>query len=240
MKRCLSVLLLASFSLVSLPAMAADAPAAPSQAQTNQAAANTTTSAPRDVIVKAIDQITARIKNERKKLQSDPNYAKQLVSEELAGLVDFKRITRLVMGSWFSSASREQKYRFLDVFKQSLIDTYAAGVTLYQGQKIEVLPMEKDDIRGNRAFVRMKMTTDSGTVIPVSYTMVKDDGKWMVGNVIVSGLNLGKTFKQQFAQSAQNFNGDIDKVIDHWAKQIGDNSILKEHQAASSNDKTSS
>src|SRR5699024_6807442 len=98
-----------------------------------------------------------------------------------------------------SSASRAQKYHFLDVFKHSLIDTYAAGVTLYQGQKITVLPMQADDIKGNRAFVRMKMTTDSGTTVPVSYTMVKADGKWLVGNVIVSGLNLGQTFKQQFA-----------------------------------------
>lgn len=183
---------------------------------------------PRDTISQAVDRMTARLTAEHDRLAKDPAYASKLVSEELDGLVDFKRITRLVMGDWFAKASREQKYRFLDVFKQSLIDTYASGVTLYNGQKITVLPMRDGDIKGDRAFVRMEMSTSSGKQVPVSYTLIQNDGRWQVENLIVNGLNLGQTFRDQFAQSAATYQGDLDKVIDHWAEQLKANQGLED------------
>jgi phospholipid transport system substrate-binding protein len=175
---------------------------------------------PRDVVVQAVNRMTKDIQAHHDQLVKNPAYASSLVAQELDGLVDFKRITRLVMGKWFSQASRAQKYHFLDVFKQSLIDTYASGVTLYQGQKIDVLPLRDGDVRGDRAFVRMQLTTQNGTLVPVSYTMINNQGRWQVENVIVNGLNLGKTFQEQFAQSAEQYQGNLDAVIGHWAAQL--------------------
>lgn len=212
MTRLPTIVLLACLGFAPLVHAATPTPAPSGQQQAQ--------SAPRDVVVKAVRQMTQRINAEHNKLTSDPGYASKLVSEELDELVDFKRITRLVMGPWFNKATRAQKYRFLAVFKQSMIDTYASGVTLYQGQKIEVLPMRPQDTKGDRAFVRMQLTTDSGRAIPVSYTMILNQGRWQVENVIVNGLNLGKTFRAQFAQAAASCHNDIDCVIDHWAQQL--------------------
>ena len=50
----------------------------------------------------------------------------------------------------------DQKYEFLEVFKNSLINTYASGVTHYQGQEIRVLPMREEDRKGNYAQVRLE------------------------------------------------------------------------------------
>lgn len=213
MTRLLSLLLLLSGLTLGAPAYAADT----SGAATSSPAA---TLSPRDTIQQAVTRMTQRLSAEHERLVKEPDYASKLVSQELDGLVDFKRITRLVMGDWFAKASRDQKYRFLDVFKQSLIDTYASGVTLYQGQKITVLPMRDGDVKDNRAFVRMEMTTDSGKKIPVSYTMILNDGHWQVENLVVNGLNLGKTFRAQFALSASANKGDLDKVINHWSEQL--------------------
>ena len=44
----------------------------------------------------------------------------------------------------------------------------------------------------------------------------KKTGEWMVVNVVINGINLGKTFRNQFVQSAQRSGGDIDQVIDGW------------------------
>lgn len=222
--RMLSFILLTAL-LFSSPLQAAEQPqpaaaATPSSQQQAQS--------PRDVIVEAVGRMTQRINSERKRLETEPGYAAKLVKQELDGLVAFKRITRLVMGDWFSQASREQKYRFLDVFKQSMIDTYASGVTLYEGQKIKVLPLRDGDIKGKRAYVRMELNTNSGDVIPVAYTMIKDDNHWLVLNVVVNGLNLGKTFRAQFAQSAEKHQGNLDQVIDQWADQVEQNKVVPE------------
>lgn len=183
---------------------------------------------PKDVIESAVNRMTQAINEHREELKTNPQLASELVSEELENLVAFKRITRLVMGKWFDQASNDQRYRFLNAFKQSLIDTYSSGITMYEGQNIEVLPLRDTDVRNDRANVRMQIATNSGKDVPISYTMIKQGDTWQVENVIVNGLNLGKTFRTQFEQSADNYGGDLDKVIDHWVEQIKTNDTLDE------------
>jgi phospholipid transport system substrate-binding protein len=176
---------------------------------------------PRQVLEGAIVKMTARIEKDRQKIKEDPQYARQMVEEELGGLVDFKRITRLVMANHFSSASREQKYRFLDVFRESLIGTYSSGLTLYDGQEITVLPEKSSDVSGDKARVRTEIQTSGGKVIPVFFSLYRNqEGAWLVENVIVNGLNLGKTFRSQFDQSVQQYDGDLDLVIDNWSSAL--------------------
>lgn len=176
---------------------------------------------PRELVQQRVETLTSRIEANREKLNNNEAFARQMVREELAGLVDFKRITRLVMADHFGKASREQKYRFLDVFKSSLINTYASGLTLYQGQKIRVLPAQEGDIGENRARVAMEINTENGKTIPIRYSLFRNsDGEWKVQNVIVNGLNLGKTFRAQFDQAMQQYNGDIDKVIANWSTEL--------------------
>ena len=176
---------------------------------------------PRQLVQDTLDRMTSLIDQNRDQLNTDPEYARQLVREELVPLVDFKRITRMVMGDYFDDASRDQKYRFLDVFKNSLINTYASGVTLYQGQKIEVLPMREEDRKGNYARVRVQGTTDDGKVIPVYFTLFQDGDQWKVVNVFVNGLDLRAVYQAQFAQSMQQY-GDLDQAIDNWSAQNAD------------------
>src|SRR5699024_4213443 len=144
-------------------------------------------------------------------LNNEPGYARELVREELVPLVDFKRITRMVMGDYFDDASREQKYRFLEIFKNSLINTYASGVTLYQGQKIDVLPLRDEDLKGNYARVRVHGTTNDGKVIPVFFTLFQDGEEWKVINVFVNSLDLRAVYQAQFAQSMQQYV-DLDQA----------------------------
>lgn len=176
---------------------------------------------PRDLIAERVDTLTERIENNREKLEDDEQYAREMVREEISDLVDFKRITRLVMAKHFSNASRDQKYDFLETFRESLINTYASGVTMYEGQKIRVLPTEEGDVKENSASVRMEIRTKEGEVIPIRYSLFRSsEDEWKVQNVIVNGLNLGKTFRSQFDQAVRKYDGDIDQVIDNWSTEL--------------------
>ena len=164
--------------------------------------------------------MVGKIQKERQRLEAEPDYARELVRQELVDLVDFKRITRLVMAEYFEQATREQKYAFLEVFRNSLINTYASGITLYDGQQIRVLPLEDGDVRAGRARVRTELAANDGRLVPVYFSLYQNpEGAWLVENVIVNGLNLGKTFRAQFQQSMQQY-GDIDKVIANWSAEL--------------------
>jgi phospholipid transport system substrate-binding protein len=187
---------------------------------------------PHAMLEQAIERMTKRIDQERDRLKTDENYARKVVNEELDGLVDFRRITQLVMGVHFAPSTREQKLRFLDVFRASLVNTYASGLTLYEGQKVRVLPAGEGDVTEGRARVRTEILTGNGKVVPVFFSLYQSrEGNWLVENVIVNGLNLGRTFRTQFEQSAQQYAGNLDQVIANWSAEI-DVETVKGSEAA--------
>ena len=72
-----------------------------------------------------------------------------------------------------------------------------------------------------------------GTVYPVSYTMVQLDGQWKLRNVIINGINIGKLFRDQFADSMQRNGNNLDKTIDGWAEVVAKAKESAEGQQAS-------
>ncbi len=180
---------------------------------------------PDAVIRSTVERMISRIDAEREKLAEDAALARQIVDEEITPIVDFRRIARAVMAEHFSSASTEQKHRFLDTFRSGLLDTYASGITLYEGQQWEILPLTEGDVRGNRARVRMQVVTEGGEVIPIVYMLFHDQSQWRIDNVIVNGLNLGRVFRMQFAQAMQQYAGDVDQVIANWRGDIPEDAV---------------
>jgi phospholipid transport system substrate-binding protein len=47
----------------------------------------------------------------------------------------------------------------------------------------------------------------------------------MIVNIIVNGVNLGLTFRNQFQALANNNNGDIKKTLNGWVSDAGDAGI---------------
>ena len=39
-------------------------------------------------------------------------------------------------------------------------------------------------------------------------------------NVVINGINVGKLFRDQFAQAMQDNRNDLDKVIDNWTETV--------------------
>ena len=48
---------------------------------------------------------------------------------------------------------------------------------------------------------------------------LNDLGEWKLINIIINGVNLGLTFRNQF-YSLMKTEKDLDKVIDKWAASI--------------------
>ena len=70
-----------------------------------------------------------------------------------------------------------------------------------------------------RVTVKQEIRGDDG-IYPLAYSMArKKTGEWMVINMTINGISLGKTFKSQFVQSAQRSGGDINGVIAGWSSE---------------------
>lgn len=203
---------LALLPTVALPALAADAPAAVVAAAAPQAN-------PQIVVQSAIDSLTARIVKDRKQLQKSQAALTQLVDQNITPFVDIPGIARGVMGQFYRQATPEQRDRFIAVFKQSMVRTYANGLASYNNQKIVVKPYKPGEDM-NRAQVDVEVSLENGTVVPVTFQMVRDAaGVWKARNLLVNGLNLGLTFRNRFAEVMQASGNNIDKAISGWSAE---------------------
>ncbi|EGH48780.1 toluene tolerance, partial [Pseudomonas syringae pv. pisi str. 1704B] len=59
-----------------------------------------------------------------------------------------------------------------------------------------------------------------GAVYPVSYTLVKLNDEWKVRNVVINGINIGKLFRDQFADAMQRNGNNLDTTINNWAGEV--------------------
>lgn len=222
MKRLLSLVVVSS--LVVVPAWAS---VAANASLTTAAIINAPEANPQVVVQKSIDALVSRIVKERKVLQKSPAALTALVEQNITPFVDIPGIARGVMGQYFRQASPEQRNRFAATFKQSLIRTYANGLAGYNNQKIVVKPYTPgSDI--NRAQVDVEVTLESGTMVPVTFQMVRDDaGVWKARNLIINGLNLGLTFRKRFAEVVEQSAGNLDKAIVGWSPDAATIDVVK-------------
>ncbi len=171
------------------------------------------------VIQKTTDELLADLKANKEQYRSDPAAFYDSLNEILGPVVDADGISRSIMTVKYSrNASPEQMKRFQENFKRSLMQFYGNALLEYNNQQIRVLPPSgKQDPK--RTSVGMEVVGRQGEIYPVSYTMV-NDGEWRVRNVIINGINIGKLFRDQFADSMQRNGGDLDKTIDGWAEVV--------------------
>lgn len=141
------------------------------------------------------------------------------LSTLLNGTVDFKFISRSVMGRFAKKASPEQRSLFIEKFRRGLVETYGRGLINYGNQKILLVDRKALEEGQRRLTVKQEIRSD-GNIFPLHYSMArKKTGEWMVVNVMINGINLGKTFRSQFTQAAQKSGGDLDKVIAEWSTE---------------------
>ncbi|MFV3287789.1 MlaC/ttg2D family ABC transporter substrate-binding protein [Pseudomonas sp. NY11955] len=187
---------------------------------------------PHDVVQGTTNELLGDLKANKEQYKSNPNAFYDSLNRILGPVVDADGISRSIMTVKYSrKATPEQMQRFQENFKRSLMQFYGNALLEYNNQGIVVDPAKADD--GKRASVGMKVTGNNGAVYPVQYTLENIGGEWKVRNVIVNGINIGKLFRDQFADAMQRNGNDLDKTIDGWAgevakaKQAADNSPEK-------------
>lgn len=172
-----------------------------------------------DVIQQTTDKLLSDLQTNKETYRSNPDAFYNSLNEILGPVVDAEGISRSIMTVRYSrQASPEQMARFQENFKRSLMQFYGNALLEYNNQGIKVLPATDND--PERTSVGMEVRDSRGTVYPVSYTMVNINGSWRVRNVIINGINIGKLFRDQFAQSMQANGNNLDKVIDSWANTV--------------------
>lgn len=171
---------------------------------------------PHEVIRGITDRMMSIIDGGGEQLKSKPDAYYGEIRSVLEPTVSFGFIAKNVMANYWNSASEAQRKEFVEVFTRGMVETLGKGMANYSDLQIDTLPPQADVKEQKRVEVLQEIRGAEG-VNRVSYTMAKHpSGEWKLVNVVLNGVNLGKSFRDQFAQAMRQHNNDIDKVIAGW------------------------
>ena len=172
-----------------------------------------------DLVQDTTTRLLADLAANKAKYKQDPNEFYNALNGIVGPVVDAEGISRSIMTVKYSrKASPEQMQRFQENFKRSLMQFYGNALLEYNNQGITVSPAK--DESGNRTSVDMQVKGSSGSIYPVSYTLEKINGEWKVRNVIINGINIGKLFRDQFADAMSRNGNNLQATIDNWAGEV--------------------
>lgn len=177
---------------------------------------------PHEIVRTSADLVLATIEEQVQAHGNEVSPAMvQVLLKILEPVVDFDEIARAVMSVQGENITAIQAERFASVFKNSMVRLYLESFIAFEVTEIETSPPEAEfDPSTGRATVQM-MATGNGNTFAINYSMrTNTDGVWKVRNIIVDGINLGLTYRNQFSGAMARHNNDIDEVIQTWNEEV--------------------
>jgi phospholipid transport system substrate-binding protein len=201
---------------------------------------------PELMLKQATDQLLEISKEAQLYASQEPERYYAAVTGVLDQVMDTQYFARGVMATYASmrlykslqtdaerAAFRDRVGRFAIALKRVWMVKYADALLRFHGEKIELARLATGNDSDDRALVEQTIHDEGNQTYLVQYSLRKaSDGGWLIINVIVEDINLGETYRSQFAEAVENHKGDVDYVVDHWVElMIHDNAAVPDHKA---------
>ncbi|MDX9672849.1 MULTISPECIES: phospholipid-binding protein MlaC [unclassified Pseudomonas] len=172
-----------------------------------------------ELVQDTTNRMLADLSANKAKYKQDPADFYAALNTIVGPVVDAEGISKSIMTVKYSrKATPAQMQTFQENFKKGLFQFYGNALLEYNNQGITVDPAK--DESGDRTSVGMTVKGSNGAIYPVQYTLEKINGEWKLRNVIINGINIGKLFRDQFADAMQRNGNDLDKTINGWAGEV--------------------
>ncbi len=158
--------------------------------------------------------------------ETDRSLYEQKIKDIFEPMIDFRRVAASVMGKkYYLLASKGERSEFVLIFKDSLLDTYAETLAQWGDSTITTkFPDSKSNIYEKNVEVKQVLNTGSSKY-PISYKLRRNEEGWKIVNIIINGVNLGLTFRNQFQALAVTHDENIDLTLQNWVSDAGDAGI---------------
>ena len=156
------------------------------------------------------------IKEEGSNYDENPEEFKDRLKNIWEPMVDIKIVSRLILSSKiYNSATIAQKDLFEERTKKLLLDTYVT--TLLEFENYQITTDKNIKINKNKTYeVLVNFYSDSSSFVTKLTIYKNAAGEYRIINIIIDGINLGLTFRNQFQDTYLENNSDLDIAIESW------------------------
>ena len=140
-------------------------------------------------------------------------YKVEKLTEIAKSKVDIKGVALYTLGSYRKNLNEEQKKEYTILFEQYFIKTFVSRLTDYSEPKIDVISAEK--INDKYTIVSsILLATDKKAEVKIDWRVyTKDPDKPLIRDLIIEGLSLARTQKEEFSSIIESNDGDINALF---------------------------
>jgi len=143
---------------------------------------------------------------------TDKTKVRQFVDRQIFPHIDSIRMSALVLGKHWRTASTEQKKRFIHAFKNLLVNTYSATFTeQFNHWSIRYLPLTLNK-GAKKILVKTIVSQQGKPSAKIDYSMILRKNQWKIYDLTVEGISLVISNRTIFNEMLQKSNA-LDAVI---------------------------
>jgi phospholipid transport system substrate-binding protein len=200
-----------AFGIVALGAAAVVTTAATAAAAAAPAAGTTVnTQDPTQLVQDVASNILKALDANRSAYLNNPQKVRELADQYLDPYFDSRYSAQLVLGRSWRTATEDQRTKFIEAFKNSMLQNYGNALVNFTANRLKVQPGHVDP-GSDLATVSTTIARDNGTTVPVLYVLHKTPDGWKAWDVKIEGISYVKSFRDDFA--AQIDQKGLDAVI---------------------------
>ena len=145
------------------------------------------------------------------------NFSKEKKMEKLKAIalksVDIKGIGLYSLGSHRKNLSDNQKEKYSELFKKYFLKSFSSRLSDYTDPKINVLSMEK--LNNKYTIVSsILIATEKNPEVKINWRVyTKDPANPLIRDLIIEGLSLARTQKEEFNSVIQSSDGDVNALF---------------------------
>ena len=161
-------------------------------------------------------QFITEIVNEAKKILAESNtkeFKTKKLSEMALKTVDIKGVGYYSLGKYKKQLNEEELNQYHELFEKYFLKSFTSRLSDYSDPKIEVLSAEI--INEKYTIVRsLLLATDKKPEVKIDWRVyTKNPDKPMIRDLIIEGLSLARTQKEEFTSVIETNNGDVKKLF---------------------------
>ena len=161
-------------------------------------------------------QFISEIISEAKKILVETNsqeFKTQKLSEVALRTVDIEGIGYYTLGSYRKELSDDQMEKYSILFEKYFLKSFTSRLTDYSEPKIDVLSAEI--LNPKYTIVKSLLLADEKKPeVKIDWRVyTKNPDKPLIRDLIIEGLSLARTQKEEFASVIETNNGDITKLF---------------------------
>lgn len=148
---------------------------------------------PTDDVKKTVDEVVRIVSD--KEMKKNDTKRRQALKKAISTMFDYTEMAKRSLGKHWNTRTPAEKKQFAELFATLLENSYAGKIESYNNEKIIYI---KEVVEEDFAEVKSKVVTAARDEFTLDYRVFKQDGKWMVYDVVIEGVSLVSNYRSQF------------------------------------------